>query len=64
MYVITHFLSILYIQDGATPLYMASQDGHTTTVDVLLRNGADPNIATNVSVVYTCIYVSSKQWSY
>ena len=27
---------------------MASQGGHTTTVDVLLRQGADPNIADNV----------------
>ena len=27
---------------------MASQEGHTTTVDVLLRQGADPNIADNV----------------
>ena len=27
---------------------MASQGGHTTTVDVLLRQGADPNIANNV----------------
>ena len=27
---------------------MASQEGHTTTVDVLLRQGADPNIANNV----------------
>ena len=32
-----------------TPLMVASQDGHTSTVDVLLRNGADPNIAANVS---------------
>ena len=36
-------------QDGATALFVASQDGHTSTVDVLLRNGADPNIADNVS---------------
>ena len=27
---------------------MGSQNGHTTTVDVLLRQGADPNIANNV----------------
>ena len=33
---------------------MASQEGHTSTVEVLLRNGADPNLATSVSmdVVY------------
>ena len=27
---------------------MASQGGHTTAVDVLLRQGADPNIANKV----------------
>ena len=33
---------------------MASHKGHTSTVEVLLRNGADPNLATTVSmeVVY------------
>ena len=29
---------------------MASKNGHTTTVDVLLNRGAAPNIAGNVSV--------------
>ena len=38
------------IQDGFTPLYMASQGGHTSVVDILLRHGADPNLATTVSV--------------
>ena len=28
---------------------MASQKGHTTTVDVLLKHSADPNIADEVS---------------
>ena len=37
------------LQGGATPLILASQNGHATTVDVLLRNGADPNRAANVS---------------
>ena len=38
-------------QDGGTALYMASQNGHTSTVDVLLGNGADPNIVTRVSAL-------------
>ena len=45
---------------------MASQEGHTSTVDVLLRNGAEPNVAKNVKSS-TCNYVSmtsSEQWSY
>ena len=29
---------------------MACQKGHTSTVEVLLRNGADPNLATTVSM--------------
>ena len=43
-----HDLFIVF-QNGATPLYMASQNGHTNVVDVLLRQGADPNLATHVS---------------
>ena len=44
------FFSLTFLQDGGTPLYMASQNGHTSVVDILLRHGADPNIATTVSV--------------
>ena len=38
---------------------MASESGHTTTVDVLLRQGADPNIADNVrkSYVSSCSFI-------
>ena len=31
-------------QDGITPLFMASQNGHTDIVNILLANGADVNI--------------------
>ena len=31
-------------------IYHACQEGHTSTVEVLLRNGADPNLATTVSM--------------
>ena len=40
----------IVVQDGATPLFMASQNGHTNVVDVLLRHGADPNLADHVSI--------------
>ena len=46
------------IQDGNTPLFMASQNGHTSTVDVLLRNGADSNIARNVSIIVHAFLIS------
>ena len=39
------------LQDGDTALLAASQNGHTSTVDVLLRNGADHSIARTVSTV-------------
>ena len=29
---------------------MASQRGHVSIVDILLRNGADPNLAKTVSI--------------
>ena len=31
---------------------MASQDGHTSVLDVLLRHGADPHLANRVSILY------------
>ena len=46
---IHHHLFIV-VQDGATPLFMASQNGHASVVDVLLRHGADPNLADHVSI--------------
>ena len=42
------------LQDGGTPLYMASQEGHVSIVDILLRNGADPNLAETVSMEVVC----------
>ena len=31
----------LTLQDGASPLYVASQEGHSNVVDILLEAGAD-----------------------
>ena len=36
----------LYIQDGHSPLFVASQEGHSEVVDVLLKAGADIHQAT------------------
>lgn len=33
------------IQGGLGPLYVASLEGHTEVVDMLLESGADPNVA-------------------
>jgi ankyrin repeat protein len=36
------------MQHGATPAYIASQNGHTETVALLLANKADINAASDV----------------
>ena len=41
-------------QNGASPLYVASQEGHTEVVDMLLSSGADPNLATKVCTALVC----------
>ena len=44
------FISTCYFtQDGATPLYVASQNGHSDIVNILIRNGADVDLACEVS---------------
>ena len=45
-----------YPQDGDTPLYRASSDGHTDVVRLLLRNMAHPNISSKVSYSIKTIY--------
>ena len=35
-------------QDGATPLYVASNNGHSDVVNILIRNGADVNLSWEV----------------
>ena len=39
---------LLMTQDGATPLYIASQNGHHRTAELLLAKGADVNQASQV----------------
>ena len=43
------FMRILFtVQDGVGPLYVASQEGHTDIVDLLLKAGADVHQAKKV----------------
>ena len=37
---------IFHIQKGCSALYVASQNGHTDVVDILLKKGADVNQTT------------------
>ena len=41
-------LAIPLTQIGTTPLFIASQEGHSDVVNILIRNGADINLARNV----------------
>ena len=43
-------MTIILSQDGATPLFMASQEGHSDTVTILIRSGANINIPREVDV--------------
>lgn len=41
----------LGLQKGFTPLYMAAQENHLEVVKFLLENGANQNVATEVSTL-------------
>ena len=43
-----------FSQDGISPLCVASAEGHTETVGILLKAGADPNQAC-IKVLYSPI---------
>ena len=39
------------MQDGATPLYIASQEGHTSVVSLLLDKGAAVDLPDKVTMI-------------
>ena len=39
---------VMYLQDGQTPLYIASREGHIAVVQLLLQMFADVSISTKV----------------
>ncbi len=46
---IIHFMNTPFIQDGATPLHVASQEGHLPVVTILLEAGSSITAITKVS---------------
>ena len=60
---VTHiFFSVSFftsIQDGVSPVYVASKHGHTEVVDLLVQAGADIHLATTAKVRVSTHTVSS-----
>ena len=50
-------LLLLFSQNRCTPLYIASQEGHTGVVELLLQHNAEPNISDEVSHSMTRLHV-------
>ncbi len=51
------------IQDGTTPLFMASQNGHPEVVELLLQNSATVDAQREVSLLCPCTnHYSSLVW--
>ena len=46
------------VQDGFSPLYAASECGHSQIVDILLLKGADPNLNTKVRIIWTGVAIT------
>ena len=48
-FLLIYFSVYYFLQCGYTPLYIACEEGHESTVLVLLQNGADPNLQNKVT---------------
>ena len=62
----TCLFNIVLVQNGLSPLYMASDKGHTEVVDILLKSGADPKLTTKVWGLEWLLHLLHQgcQWRY
>lgn len=44
-------------QNGFTPLYMSAQENHDQVVKILLANGANQSLATEVTIIYNILLI-------
>ena len=49
------------VQDGLSPMYVASQEGHTEVVDLLVQAGADIHLATTYEEVHFSTHTVSSE---
>ena len=52
------------IQQGTSPLFMASQDGHDEVVQLLLDGGASVDLQTKVQTVQYGLSSSAWHWNW
>ena len=45
-----NYLCFIFTQGGATPLFMASQEGHLDVAEILIAAGAKVDLAKDVSL--------------
>ena len=57
-------LCMFSYQTGATPLFIASEEGHIEVVTLLVSRGADLNLAMQVSTRIGCVYTEIQMITY